>query len=462
MSSEGGSQDGAKVYYAVDGNLTNLAHTTNTLRYSEWFVVDLINAYQVQYITLYNRKNCSRDCLNTSIRGNYDLCGIGPDLKYAVAFQPFNVTCNNRNKFSRFVIIQQSLQIEQAYNTSDRYVHFSELEVYADDTILQYNNVALRKPAYMSSFNSSACSPNNCLDGEKTTYCLLAHSPSSSTIEEWFVVDLKRQYQVQYVALYARTDCCSFVMDYFVVGLANKFNTSVNAVNRGTYDPCGSWATTVNLTIQPMRVECRNKNNYYRYVIIQQDASNKAINMTFAELEVYGVESPVYNYKGCYESFQVQSIFYEFSSLDVCVNLCKDSKTLYATIKDSLCLCGTSSDLLPSSSCFENCDGSGICPETSFYAVYTTSISPGYMGCYTDVDYVDSNSASSRTIENCFQYCLGKNFSYANLQNSRECYCGYLIGNHALASNCGCNSYCDGNAAEMCGGVARKNSYSRK
>ena len=65
--------------------------------------------------------------VNRSIRGNYDLCGQWPSIALEQP-KPMRVNCINVNTFSRYVIIQQSLEIEK----TDKNLAFSELEVYSD------------------------------------------------------------------------------------------------------------------------------------------------------------------------------------------------------------------------------------------------------------------------------------------------------------------------------------------
>ncbi|ESN96109.1 hypothetical protein HELRODRAFT_163137 [Helobdella robusta] len=467
------TDEGSKPSNAVDGNLTNLVMTNSTFGYSEWIVVDLVNAYQVKYVIVFNRGACV-SCyaqmrnfvagltnyfdakVNSSLRGNYDLCGTGPKL-VVNPYQLMNVTCVDGEKFSRFVILQLSIQVEQVTLPQSLFVVVAEVEAYTDETFLQYDNVASLKPAYMK-VPKFPCSPNYCVDENKASDCVSPYG--SPTNENWFAVDLLRQYNIVYVVLYASSTAYS-LMNYFAVGLTNNFDKNSTASIRSTYQICGRWKDFALPGAEAMRVDCANNGNIFaRYVIVQQETSMLFNTMSFADIEVHGSENSIYKYMGCYKSFETQRTFFE-SSLDVCINLCKLSNVSYATVKDnSVCFCGVPSDLLPSSSCFANCDANAVC-YSNFYAVYTTSISPGQLGCYTNADFADGMNSSPRTVKNCLQYCLERSFTYASLQGS-SCFCGNSTGSYGKTSDCDCNITCSGDPSERCGGSSAKNVYLRK
>jgi len=58
-------------------------------------------------------------------------------------------------------------------------------------------------------------------------------------------------------------------MDNFIVGLTNYFDSKVNTTIRGNYELCGRGPSTALQGPQPMRVDCKKKNIFSRYVIIQ-------------------------------------------------------------------------------------------------------------------------------------------------------------------------------------------------
>ena len=60
------------------------------------------------------------------------------------------------------------------------------------------------------------------------------------------------------------------------------------------------------------------------------------------------------------------------------------------------------------------------------------------------------------TIEACVNFCTSKDFPYAGVEYSAECYCGTsLAATSAKVADSDCNMACSGNAAEPCGGASR-------
>ncbi|ESO07454.1 hypothetical protein HELRODRAFT_184132 [Helobdella robusta] len=326
------------------------------------------------------------------------------------------------------------------------------MEVYTNKSFLQYENVALKKPAYMSTPDSTYIA-NNCVDGSKGNNNLCKLTTETTPFKNWFIVDLTRNYQVLYAVLYT-FDLQG--MEGFIVGLSNTVNQNSDGAIRGTYDNCTTGPITYSASAQPLRVDCNYGNNTYRYVIVQQSTTKatSANRMTFSELEVYGSENTVYKYVGCFRTFQKQATFHE-SSLDICITLCKEMNYPYATIRERhWCFCAAvaPTDLYPSSSCFSYCNSvTGVCDETDLNAVYSTQPSPGYMGCYLDAGSIlinrDLNLKSVQmsgtlTIEKCLTYCLENGFSYAGVQSSAFCNCGNTYGKYGKISENICNAAC--------------------
>ncbi|ESN96103.1 hypothetical protein HELRODRAFT_163132 [Helobdella robusta] len=109
-----------------------------------WFIVDLVNAYQVKSIKLRTGTCATADDFNnmdnfvvgltnyfdpsvntSSIRGNYDLCNQYPSTVGGDGLD-LTVDCLDGNKFSRFVIIQV------AESKGTIWLHFAELDVYTN------------------------------------------------------------------------------------------------------------------------------------------------------------------------------------------------------------------------------------------------------------------------------------------------------------------------------------------
>jgi hypothetical protein len=84
-----------------------------------------------------------------------------------------------------------------------------------------------------------------------------------------------------------------------------------------------------------------------------------------------------------------------------------------------------------------------------------------YVGCFTD----DANraldavlSTGGETVESCVQKAAAAGYVYAGLQYHGECYAGNTLG-YTQAADAECNTSCNANPAEMCGGSWRNSIY---
>ena len=83
-----------------------------------------------------------------------------------------------------------------------------------------------------------------------------------------------------------------------------------------------------------------------------------------------------------------------------------------------------------------------------------------YKSCYTDVGRTINAAAyadgAKMTQETCIAFCNGKNYAYAGLEYSAECFCGNtLAAGSAAAPAADCNKACSGDATQACGGGNR-------
>ncbi|HTM02520.1 MAG TPA: WSC domain-containing protein [Vicinamibacterales bacterium] len=83
-----------------------------------------------------------------------------------------------------------------------------------------------------------------------------------------------------------------------------------------------------------------------------------------------------------------------------------------------------------------------------------------YVGCFTD----DGNRAlpvelgTGHTIESCIQAAAQSGYAYAGLQYYGYCFAGNAIG-YAQVGDSECNTPCDANSSELCGGVWRNSIF---
>ncbi|EJT69710.1 hypothetical protein GGTG_12593 [Gaeumannomyces tritici R3-111a-1] len=80
-----------------------------------------------------------------------------------------------------------------------------------------------------------------------------------------------------------------------------------------------------------------------------------------------------------------------------------------------------------------------------------------YVGCTAELSSGRALSGSTinpqnMTIELCMDYCTERNFPYAGLEYSQECYCGLKPHKDSTPTpNAECSSPCKGNAKQLCG-----------
>ncbi|XP_071089386.1 fucolectin-like [Haliotis cracherodii] len=95
------------------------------------------------------------------------------------------------------------------------------LVIYLDVCKLQSLNLALKKPAWMSSLRGLRDIAANAVDGSHRTNLrdgVCSHTYPGD-MSPWFVVDLLGQYSVHNVTIYNRGDCCGDRLHDFVIQL---------------------------------------------------------------------------------------------------------------------------------------------------------------------------------------------------------------------------------------------------
>jgi hypothetical protein len=199
---------------------------------------------------------------------------------------------------------------------------------------------------------------------------------------------------------------------------------------------------------------------------------------------VIPVGPTIKGYLGCYQDngnyMALTNNTFTSSSMtqEQCVNGCSELSYTYAGVKSgNTCYCGNSysgGQVLPSTQCntpclgdsTENCGGSkGVDIYSTAYAnVTSASIAAtqprGYLGCFVDkanalafTTSTYSYYSTSMTVELCKEACTQFNYTYAGVQDARQCLCGNNIpATQQLVSGLNCNNACGGNSSEFCGG----------
>lgn len=110
-----------------------------------------------------------------------------------------------------------------------------------------------------------------------------------------------------------------------------------------------------------------------------------------------------------------------------------------------------------------------LAPTLSFASIVKRDLIPAsglpggfaYYGCYTDstsdrklssAKYTDANM----TDESCVSFCSSRGYTFAGVEYSTECFCGYgLKSGSTKDPDSDCNMACGGSSTEPCGGQTR-------
>ncbi|KAL5436596.1 hypothetical protein PMIN06_010796 [Paraphaeosphaeria minitans] len=174
-----------------------------------------------------------------------------------------------------------------------------------------------------------------------------------------------------------------------------------------------------------------------------------------------------------------------------CVNFCSKGGYAYAGTEYSQeCWCGrnlsTTANLSADGDCNIGCSGNAeeACGGSNRLTIFNNTASGqgppftdpgtnGYrsLGCYTDrtaertLDVEISGNFpggyQNSTVANCISACSNGGYTYAGLEYFGECWCGNALrnGGASASDQSSCNTLCNGNQTEFCGGAGRLNLY---
>jgi hypothetical protein len=251
----------------VDGaNSGGLCHTLAEA--NPWWQVDLQGNYALSHIVVTNRADCCAERAR-SITALISADGQNWSRIYAhngSDFQTLRIDAGGRT--ARFVRVQLA---------SNDYLNLAEVEVYGaapGGGTLQpppppqaQMNLALRKPAQMSSIYSGGYPASNCVDGANSGG--LCHTLAEAN--PWWQVDLQGNYALSHIVVTNRADCCA--------ERARSITALISADGQNwsrIYAHNGS-------DFQTLRIDAGGRTA--RFVRVQL-ASNDYLNL--AEVEVYG------------------------------------------------------------------------------------------------------------------------------------------------------------------------------
>lgn len=175
-------------------------------------------------------------------------------------------------------------------------------------------------------------------------------------------------------------------------------------------------------------------------------------------------------------------------TISMCASFCS-KYALFGLEYGGECYCGnqlaSGSNLAPSADCAMACNGNNtqlcggpnrltVFNNTAYQPVQVVPSVGAYQsqGCYYEpyanggsgraLSGASYSSGNNMTVENCVNYCTGKNYAVAGLEYSGECYCGNALAAGATAAPAGdCKMTCSGNGLQYCGAGGRLNIYKK-
>ncbi|KAH8812150.1 WSC domain-containing protein, partial [Xylogone sp. PMI_703] len=198
-----------------------------------------------------------------------------------------------------------------------------------------------------------------------------------------------------------------------------------------------------------------------------------------------------YSYVGCFvepspDTLQYNpNLLYSTMTVEDCTAICKSNGFRYAgLLYYGVCHCGTVQPPTPApeTECNAPCNGNqnetcganrriSLYEDTTYPTVdlSTIDIVSQYTakGCYSEgvgyraVTYRQNQLASSTlTTEQCLLACGNQYYPLAATEYHGECYCGYMLqGGSAPADSSHCNTACNGDSSEICGGSSYLSLY---
>ncbi|KAK8038020.1 hypothetical protein PG994_014787 [Apiospora phragmitis] len=194
-----------------------------------------------------------------------------------------------------------------------------------------------------------------------------------------------------------------------------------------------------------------------------------------------------YNDTGSDEDLPMRSAANQYNmTQEDCWAICKGNAFRLAGLTyGGVCYCGPSIqvDQVDSSYCDMSCSGDANeqCGGSGYMTIFEDTTFPDAagltindytpIGCWADnltdgraLGYPqDQLSGDTLTTEMCIQACLDAGFPYAGTEYASQCYCGVVqMSDTYLISSTSCNTPCNGNTNEICGGGGAISMYECK
>ncbi|ETS88012.1 hypothetical protein PFICI_01840 [Pestalotiopsis fici W106-1] len=113
--------------------------------------------------------------------------------------------------------------------------------------------------------------------------------------------------------------------------------------------------------------------------------------------------------------------------------------------------------------------------ETSELQIYNSSTTYHYVGCWNETTGIAQSTGAralpdislaqpdTMTVEICLDFCANNQstpYNYAGLEYSRECWCANKLSRLSVQlADAECNTPCDGNQTDACGGALKLSLY---
>lgn len=265
---------------AVDGNADGdwwkrtVSHTNETT--NPWWEVNLLGVYDITSITIYNRNDVTERLNNFSIRvssvpftsntSGEVFVDKQPTFKGSKAFRG-----NKRGQYIRIYLNQSGILSLAEVVVNGKLVNPTQ----ANKDL----NVALGKPARQSSvFDFSIANRAN--DGDingRSDAGSIMHTEGDN--QAYWEVDLGKNYLIEHVKLFNRTDCCQDRLNNFNIWVTSKLKEDMTTL-------VGPFAENEKKFDGPSKSFTNKKIG--RYVRIELNDRNY---LNLAEVQVYGTEA---------------------------------------------------------------------------------------------------------------------------------------------------------------------------
>ncbi|KAF2652087.1 WSC-domain-containing protein [Lophiostoma macrostomum CBS 122681] len=194
-----------------------------------------------------------------------------------------------------------------------------------------------------------------------------------------------------------------------------------------------------------------------------------------------------WDYSGCFlDRAQNRSLrsdfFYNESGMttESCVHYCQSKGYPVAgTEYSGECYCGSRLPSQTSGDCHMRCSGDlmqvcgghgALSTYSSLHSTHGPVANPGvlnweYLGCYADTKerlLLHQEIMGNTTVSSCVGACAHRGFSLAGVEYGNECWCDNGSPDASLPTVSGCETTCNGNRSELCGGTDRLNIYKLK